>query len=206
MRLYTCLIPPNRGRCHETSFQRGGMRRPRAGDETYPPHPGGAGAPPAGTMTRREELADGRAAWPARGAKARLPKRGCVGASKAGRRGRRKRGPAPDKRRRGAPRGARVARKGRAARNKRQRLAALHPLGFFAGGRLPRAPCRGARETRRRTRRRSRIRALALGCPTNCIGAAIPLPLWEKACPAKAGGGECGAIASTSRVRGGGFS
>ena len=27
--------------------------------------PGGAGAPPAGTMTRREELADGRAARPA---------------------------------------------------------------------------------------------------------------------------------------------
>jgi hypothetical protein len=49
------------------------VRRPRAGDETYPPHPGGAGARAnkftqfaqtqtavaAGTMTRREELADG---------------------------------------------------------------------------------------------------------------------------------------------------
>ena len=57
-------------------------------------HSGGAGAPPAGTMTRREELADGRVARPVRGAKARLPKRGRVRAPTAGRCGRRKRGPA----------------------------------------------------------------------------------------------------------------
>ena len=60
-----------------------------------PKLPGGAGAPPAGTMTRREELADGRAARPARSAMARLPKRGRAGVPKAGRYGRRKRGPAP---------------------------------------------------------------------------------------------------------------
>ena len=35
------------------------VRRPRAGDETYPPHPGGAGAPPGTTMSPCEELADG---------------------------------------------------------------------------------------------------------------------------------------------------
>ena len=35
------------------------VRRPRAGDETYPPHPGGAGAPPGDTTVPCEELADG---------------------------------------------------------------------------------------------------------------------------------------------------
>ena len=46
--------------------------------------PGGAGAPPAGTMTCREELADGRAFRPARGLTARLPKSGRAGTPKAG--------------------------------------------------------------------------------------------------------------------------
>ena len=64
--------------------------------------PGGAGAPPAGTMTRREELADGRANAPAGGSL-------CAAAQKGPRRiestadvgGRRKRGPAPQNRRDG---------------------------------------------------------------------------------------------------------
>ena len=60
-----------------------------------PKLPGGAGAPPAGTMTCREELADGRAARPAQGTKVRLPKRGRAREPKAGRDSRRKRGPAP---------------------------------------------------------------------------------------------------------------
>ena len=38
---------------------------PAGGRRTLLPLPGGAGAPPAGTTTRREELADGRAYRPA---------------------------------------------------------------------------------------------------------------------------------------------
>ena len=68
---------------------------PARGRRTLLLHSGGAGAPPAGTMTRREELADGRAARPARGLKARLPKRDRAGVPKVGRRRRRKRGPVP---------------------------------------------------------------------------------------------------------------
>ncbi len=45
----------------------GGIGCGARGRETNAPPklPGGAGAPPAGTMTRREELADGRASRPA---------------------------------------------------------------------------------------------------------------------------------------------
>ncbi len=68
---------------------------PARGRRTLLPLPGGAGAPPAGTMTCREELADGRALRPAGGLKAWLPKRGRAREPKAGRIGRRKRGPAP---------------------------------------------------------------------------------------------------------------
>jgi hypothetical protein len=68
---------------------------PARGRRTLLPLPGGAGAPPAGTTTRREELADGRAFRPARGLNVRLPKRDRIGEPKAGRMGRRKRGPAP---------------------------------------------------------------------------------------------------------------
>jgi hypothetical protein len=75
----------------------GGIGCGARGQETNAPPklPGGAGAPPAGTTTCREELADGRAFRPARGLKAWLPKRGRAGEPKAGRMGRRKRGPAP---------------------------------------------------------------------------------------------------------------
>jgi hypothetical protein len=86
-------IPSTRGRCHETSCKRGGMRRLRALGKRTPGRSGGAGAPPAGIMTCREELADGRAFRPASGAKVRLPKRSRANGPKAGRFGRRKRGP-----------------------------------------------------------------------------------------------------------------
>jgi hypothetical protein len=59
---------------------------PAGGDERTPATPGGAGAPPAGTKTRCEELADGRGRPVWRFAE--------------------KRGPAPEKCRTGAPRGA----------------------------------------------------------------------------------------------------
>ena len=102
---YTCLM---RGASRGVLEVRQ-VRCPRAGDERNPPKlPGGAGAPPAGTMTCREELADGRAFRPARGAKVRLPKRGRAGTPKAGRLGRRKRGPDAVTTPHGAPRGARV--------------------------------------------------------------------------------------------------
>ena len=43
-----------------------GDAAPAGRGRTQPPKPpGGAGAPPVGTMTRREELADGRAFRPA---------------------------------------------------------------------------------------------------------------------------------------------
>ena len=64
------------------------MRRLREGDERTPQPPGGDGAPLGGTMTSRQELADG---GPTR-ANAAL---GCQ-----------KRGPSPTRRRDGAPKGA----------------------------------------------------------------------------------------------------
>ena len=97
------------------------VRRLRAGLVT--PHSGGAGAPPGGTRAAREELADG----------GRLG-RPSAATRKARQELSRKRGPAPKKRRHGAPRGARVLRQ--RAHGKTEdwlRLAALHPLGLSEG-------------------------------------------------------------------------
>ena len=49
--IYTASIPSTRGRCHETSCWRGGMRRLRAGLVT--PSPGGLGPPSAPTTRGR---------------------------------------------------------------------------------------------------------------------------------------------------------
>src|ERR1017187_4925403 len=68
----------HRGRCHEASCKWDRMRRPRAGDARssrsragpgLPPRPGGAGAPPGGTTTPCEELADSGPLRLARGSK-----------------------------------------------------------------------------------------------------------------------------------------
>jgi hypothetical protein len=54
------------------------MRRPRAEGPTHPSRSGGAGAPPGGTMTSRQELADG--GHPARPRfEMRLPAKGRIG-------------------------------------------------------------------------------------------------------------------------------
>jgi hypothetical protein len=93
-------VPPSRGRCHETSLQRGGMRRPRAGLVT--PLPGGLGSPSAPTMRgclRWLDAARTKAgeSWPDR----LEPKAARVRA--------RTHGPGGQTSRRGAPRGARAS-------------------------------------------------------------------------------------------------
>src|SRR5665213_1197658 len=99
------------------------MRRPRAEGPRIPLHSGGAGAPPAGTTTRCEELADeerlGRPLRNRRHAKSLLQKRG----------------PAPLKTPRWSAAGrAPLAKGAHAARRDAQwmRHAALHPLGTHA--------------------------------------------------------------------------
>ena len=82
------------------------MRRPRAGDERSPQLPGGAGAPPGGTTTPCEELADGGPQG--------LPEAPDAAAQKGPRRKSRRQGetdrqkarPGAVRRRDGAPRGA----------------------------------------------------------------------------------------------------
>src|SRR5258705_2592762 len=94
------------------------MRRPRA--RFAASHPGGAGAPPGGTRTSCEELADARV-------------RGPWGKARPG---------VAKNRRDGAPRGARVLQKGMRQDGRLVRHSVLHPLDFFEGA--EKAPHSGA--------------------------------------------------------------
>src|ERR1700722_19055031 len=68
---------------------------PAGGDGTYPPHSGGAGAPPGGTRASCQELADGGPLRLARGSEGAVdPKSAASFEPEAGRNGPRKRGPA----------------------------------------------------------------------------------------------------------------
>jgi len=74
---------------------------------TRPTHSGGAGVPPGGTMTPREELADGGPSGLPEVLRQGRPKGASVeGAARQTETERRKRGPAPIRRRDGAPIGA----------------------------------------------------------------------------------------------------
>ena len=108
------------------------MWRPRAGDERNPQHSGGAGVPPGGTTTPREELADGRVKSP--GQKAR------PGADKTPRWSAERRAP--------FAKGAHAVRRGD---EKDAPRGAPSPRLFEGHG-----------KGRRRTRRRKRIRAMML--------------------------------------------
>jgi len=70
----------------------------RGRGETYPAHPGGAGAPPGTTRGPCQELADGGPPRSARGCERAIDPKGVASAQpEAGRSGRRaKRGPAPE--------------------------------------------------------------------------------------------------------------
>lgn len=86
------------------------MRRPRARGNAprAPARPGGAGVPPGGTRTSREELADDAKPLALLGLKRWGPKRTAPRPSRKAD-SRRKRGPAMARRRIGAPRGARAS-------------------------------------------------------------------------------------------------
>ena len=84
------------------------MQRPRTEGSTHPSRSGGAGAPLGGTMTSRQELADGgpHGSPPFRDAASRKGlRRRAVGRSSDGCQ---KRGPVPTRRCDGAPVGARA--------------------------------------------------------------------------------------------------
>jgi len=104
---------------------------------THPKRPGGAGAPPAGTRTCREELADGEGSCFAKARKSPMLRKGSR--SEGSRKGRKPPKARPGlavRHRDGAPRGAASFAKGRARSAERElmwRLAALHPLGMRRG-------------------------------------------------------------------------
>src|SRR5664279_5281331 len=73
---------------------------------TRPTHSGGAGVPPGGTMTPREELADGGLLGLLEARLCGCPKGAASESRRRDETERRKRGPAPQRRCDGAPRGA----------------------------------------------------------------------------------------------------
>ena len=81
-------VPSVEGRCHEASWKRGRNAVPAGLGNTHPRRSGGAGVPPGGTRTPREELADGACYLP----------KGRSAAESAAR--------SPARHRHGAPRGA----------------------------------------------------------------------------------------------------
>jgi hypothetical protein len=104
------------------------MRCPRAWERTHPKFPGGAGAPPAGIRTGREELADGERCSPTQGAQSTDAPKGVGRCGLKGRRkSHRKRGPDAEKTPHGAPRGA--ARRSQDARRASQSAALWAPRG-----------------------------------------------------------------------------
>ena len=113
----------------------------RGRGETYPARSGGAGAPPGGTTTPFEELADGGPLACPRLEEQSPPKRGRRARAGGGaKRNVRKRGPAPIERRSWSAERRPRSRQWSAAKNYRMRLAALHSLGILSGGRLRRTP------------------------------------------------------------------
>jgi hypothetical protein len=152
------------------------MRCPRAGERTHPSRPGGAGAPPVGIRTGREELADGERCSPAQGAQSTDAPKGVGRCGLKGRRkSHRKRGPDAVRHRmerRGAQRVDRktraVLRKARPYGRRRKsglpdlrikharsrvgpRSRALHPLGL-PEGRKGKAACPGPQTIRAMSR------------------------------------------------------
>ncbi len=140
--LYTHPVPPSRGRCHETSLQWGGMRRPRGGKRVprtraAPGHRPGALRPPA----RSSLTAVGSAGRVGVAARQAVEANWRQDTERHAKSLSRKRGPAPQgERRRGAPRGARVSQEARHERIPAALRGAPPPL--FRGARHDRRPRR----------------------------------------------------------------